>query len=406
LSTENAKSYLSYQGADLHFGLFPMGLERFSQKYDKPVYIYDLEIVKSRFQKMKAALPGVGIYYAMKANSNLDILRALKTEGAKIDVVSRGEIARALEAGFAPQDIVFSGVGKTVKDLERAIELSIHQINVESAPELLRIAEMAKEKNRKVAIALRLNPNISIDTHPYIATGLHENKFGIELSVLPEIQGILQRHQDQIELKALSLHLGSQMLEFSGLREALQILKKVYKDLQSQFPSLQRFDFGGGLGINYETTDLMQEQQDLNSYAKVVLAELSELKAELQTEPGRWIVAHAGVLLAQVQYVKETPYRTFLVLDSGMNHLIRPALYQAHHQIFSLRLRGSGQKVYDVVGPICESADFFAKERRLAECFQNDFLVIADAGAYGYSMANTYNLQDLPSEFSFFSRKS
>jgi diaminopimelate decarboxylase len=399
--SNDLKSYLGYQGGELHFGLHPRPLRDFTQGYSRPTYIYDIDIIRTRFQKMKKALNGVGIYYAMKANSNLELLKVLKSEGSKIDVVSGGEIDRALQAGFTPDDIVFSGVGKTVRDLSRAMELSIYQINVESIPELLRIIELAGAKNSKVAIALRLNPNISIDTHPYIATGLHENKFGIELSVLPEIQKILQTHNDRIELRALSLHLGSQMLEFSGLREALRILKPVYKDLQIKFPSLQRFDFGGGLGINYETTDLFKEQQDLDSYAKVIFEELSDLKAELQTEPGRWIVAHAGVLLTQVQYVKETPYRTFLVLDSGMNHLIRPALYQAEHQILPLNICGSGRKAYDVVGPICESADFFAKNRELNEAQQNDFLVLADTGAYGFSMASVYNLQDLPEEILF-----
>lgn len=408
MSEQSRNSFLSYKNDELNFGLFPQPISRWTKNYQGPTYLYDLAIIKDRYLKMKNALQGVDLYYAMKANSNLEILKTLQNAGCKIDVVSLGEIERALQAGFRPQDVVFSGVGKTIKELSKAIDLSIHQINVESFAELVRITEIAQSKKTKVSIALRLNPNISIDTHPYIATGLHENKFGIELSVLEEIKKFLLENKQHISLKGISLHLGSQMLEFSGLREALQILKKVYVDLKKDFSELNRFDFGGGLGIHYEKTDLRQEELLLNEYAQVIQSELSELAdlgAELQSEPGRWLVAHAGLLLTEVQYLKPTPYKNFIVVDSGMNHLLRPALYEAFHQIFSSRENSDRpMKSYDVVGPICESADFLGKSRLLHECQAGDFLAIADAGAYGFSMANTYNLQALPQEITFDSK--
>ncbi len=398
-------SYFKYTGNELHFGLNPKSLSAWTKSYQGPAYIYDLAIIADRYSKMKSALKGVDLYYAMKANSNIEILKFLQKMGCKIDVVSLGEIERALQAGFAAKDIVFSGVGKTVKEISNAIDLSIHQINVESLAELVRICEIAKSKNKQVAIALRLNPNISIDTHPYIATGLHENKFGIELSVLEEIKKFLLQNRQHLSLKGISLHLGSQMLEFSGLREALQILKKVYLDLKLQYPELHRFDFGGGLGIHYESTDLKKEEFLLAEYAQVIHQELSPLGAELQSEPGRWLVAHAGLLMTEIQYLKPTPYKNFIIVDSGMNHLLRPALYEAYHQIYSTR-ENSDKPVnsYDVVGPICESADFFGKSRSLHETQAGEFLVIADTGAYGFSMANTYNLQSLPQEIVFDSR--
>jgi diaminopimelate decarboxylase len=351
---------------------------------------------------MKSALPGAEIFYAMKANPNLQVMATLKNAGAKVDVVSRGEIRRALEAGFEPTDIVYSGVGKTEREINEALFLGIYQINVESIPELQRIASLVRAKSTKAAIALRLNPNIDINTHPYIATGLNENKFGMELIQLAEIESLLQLNSDCLSLVGISLHLGSQMMEFSGFREALRILNPIYKNLQAKFPTLQRFDIGGGLGVYYQGQHLRAEEALLAEYAQIVKEETANLNCQLQMEPGRWIVSHAGALLSQVQYVKVTSMKTFLVLDSGMNHLVRPALYEAYHEIYTVKKSSNAKmKVYDIVGPICESADIFAKGRSLPECKEGDFVVIADAGAYGYSMANTYNLQDLPGEICF-----
>ncbi|WP_374080100.1 diaminopimelate decarboxylase [Bdellovibrio bacteriovorus] len=363
----------------------------------RPIYVYDLDFISQRYQAMKRALGPTRLFYAVKANPNVEILQRLKRLGAGADVVSLGEIKRALESGFSVQDIVYSGVGKTRHEITEALKLGIYQINVESLPELERIGSLAKSMGKKASVALRLNPDIDIKTHPYIATGLKDNKFGMELSLIPELVKCLKSHEDSIELVGVSLHLGSMMMEFSGYKEALQILKKIYVDLQKQFPTLKRFDFGGGLGIFYDRLDLELEESLLRDYAKITLETLSDLNCELQSEPGRWLVGHCGALITQVQYIKKTSAKTFLVVDSGMNHLIRPSLYEADHLILPLVKSQENMKA-DVVGPICESSDFFAKDRTLGKVSEGDFVAVMDSGAYGYSMASVYNLQELPLE--------
>lgn len=365
--------------------------------YMRPIYVYDLDFIAQRFQAMAKALKNVRLFYAMKANSNPGVLSKLKSLGAGADVVSLGEIKRALECGFQPQDIVYSGVGKTKFEISEALKLGIYQINVESLPELERIGKLAREMGKKAQVALRLNPDVDIKTHPYIATGLKDNKFGMELSLIPALISCLKNYADSISLVGVSLHLGSQMLEFSGYEEALQKLKKVYLDLKKDFPELKKFDFGGGLGIFYDRVDLALEESLLQQYAKITLETLSDLNCELQSEPGRWLVAHCGALITQVQYIKETSAKTFVIVDAGMNHLIRPSLYEASHRIEPL-LKGTSAMVADVVGPICESSDFFAKDRSLTTVKEGDFLAVMDSGAYGYSMASVYNLQELPLE--------
>ena len=369
-------------------------LQNTVDSYSGPAFIYDLDLVQNRFQALSENLPGVQIHYAMKANANHQILKHLKSLGSHVDVVSGGELICALECGFKPRDVIFSGVAKTKKEIEQAIQKGIHQINVESLAELKRIIQISTQLNKKISIALRLNPDIEIKTHKYIATGLLENKFGLEFSLLPEIISII-KSQSLVELAGISLHLGSQMLEFSGLQAALKKTKEVFLNLQKELKTCQRFDFGGGLGVLYEEINPEKELSLLQEYAKIIRAELSDLKnTELQTEPGRWLVAHSGILICQVQYIKTTSQKVFMMIDSGMNHLVRPSLYEAYHWMGPHILKSNQtEKVYDVVGPICESSDFFAKARKLPELQENDILVIADCGAYGASMSSDYNLQ-------------
>lgn len=388
---------MEYINNELCMGPFQKKLLPLCANYMRPIYVYDLDFLAQRYEKMSRALKDVQIYYAMKANSNPEVLQKLKKLGAGADVVSLGEIKRALECGFMPEDIVYSGVGKTRYEISEALRLGIFQINVESLPELRRIAHIARDMKRKAAVALRLNPDIDIKTHPYIATGLKDNKFGMELSLIPALSACLKEYQDCLELTGVSLHLGSQMLEFAGYQEALWRLKKVYLSLKEEFASLRRFDFGGGLGIFYDRHELDLEEELLTDYAKITLETLSDLDCELQSEPGRWLVAHCGVLLTQVQYLKETSAKKFLIIDAGMNHLIRPSLYEAQHLIYPL-IKKHGGLVCDVVGPICESSDFFAKNCSITNVEEGDFLAVVDSGAYGYSMASTYNLQELPLE--------
>lgn len=393
------KSYLRYENQELTFGLKQSRLFSFCKDYKKPTYIYDLGIIKERVELMQMHLKSTKIFYAMKANANKDILKFLKTLNIGIDVVSSGEIVRAIDCGFTGQDMVFSGVGKTIQEIEFAIDQQIYQINVESYPELVRISEIAGAKNKTVAVALRVNPNIEIDTHPYIATGLHENKFGIDQENLDICLQYLEKNKDTLKFQGVSLHLGSQMTDLSGFKDALKLLKPEFVKMKNRFPELKAFDFGGGLGVHYHQSDLAKEENLLIEYSKIVFDELGDLDCELQSEPGRWIMAHAGVLLMQCQYIKETPNKKFLIVDSGMSHLMRPTLYQAYHEIYPLkRHRDRLTEQYDVVGPICESSDFFAKNRSIEECKQGDFLVVADVGAYGYSMSSDYNLKEKPVE--------
>lgn len=397
------KTHLQYQKAnpqnplqELHFN--GKSLKALCAQYTSPMFIYDLDLVQNRFQALQSAWPQVQIHYAMKANSHTEVLKKLKTLGSRADVVSGGELKKALAAGMTPRDIIFSGVAKTKAEIELAIATQIHQINVESLPELERIVALANKMQKPISLVLRLNPDIEIKTHKYIATGLIENKFGIEISRIPELLQIFSRSQ-WVTLAGVSLHLGSQMLEFSGLQEALKKIKVIFKDLQKKNPQCQRFDFGGGLGILYDEINPEKELQMLQSYIAVVKSELSDLPGvELQTEPGRWLLAHAGILLCQVQYIKKTTQKNFVIVDSGMNHLLRPTLYESYHWIAPWQLAAKPEVTVDVVGPICESSDFFAKARKLPELSQDDFLIIADCGAYGASMSSDYNLQDRAQE--------
>ncbi|MGZ3768880.1 MAG: diaminopimelate decarboxylase [Bdellovibrio sp.] len=388
---------MEYINNELHFGPFKKPLLPLCANYARPIYAYDLDFIALRYQTLSRALRGVKLFYAVKANPNFEVLSKFKSLGAGADVVSLGEIKRALESGFEVNDIVYSGVGKTRHEISEALKLGIYQINVESLPELKRVGELAKAAGKKASVALRLNPDIDIKTHPYIATGLKNNKFGMELSLIPQLVSCLKEFPESLKLVGISLHLGSQMLEFAGYKEALNKLKKVFVNLQNDFPTLRRFDFGGGLGIFYDRLDLELEQSLLNDYAQITLETLGDLKCELQSEPGRWLVGHAGVLIAEVQYIKETSAKKFVILDSGMNHLIRPSLYEAEHTILPLIKKEETVKV-DVVGPICESSDFFAKDITMNAVAEGEFVAILDAGAYGYSMASVYNLQELPLE--------
>lgn len=393
-----AKLYLQYEKQKLVLGPQKKSLEALTKNYEKPVYAYDLDILKERFGLLQKALPGVQVYYAMKANFHPEILKALHLMGSGADVVSGGEIRAASEAGFKASEMIYSGVGKTHKEIRQALDLDIRQINVESISELRRIATIAREMKKKARVVFRLNPDVSIETHPYIATGLHNNKFGMAFTDLPELKSVLHANSEFVDFRGVSLHLGSQMHNLSGFKDALLLLRPVYEELQKEFPSVDTFDIGGGLGIYYEEQALEAEEKLLQEYAAIVFDVLKGLNAKLQTEPGRWIVGHAGVLITQVQYLKQTSVKNFVIVDTGMHHLVRPTLYGAHHRVWTMAEGAATMKKYDVVGPICESGDFLASDRLLPEIQEGDFVVIADVGAYGYVMRSDYNLQDPPAE--------
>lgn len=404
--SQTSPNTLHYVDDVLHWGKDCNLSQWQEQAGEAPVFLYNLSGIKHRYQQMRVAWGCVSssskIFYAMKANSFPEILSLFKQLGSGIDVVSAGEIQRAVQCGFSGKDIIFSGVGKSKSEIEFAIDAELYQLNVESLPELHRVAEISLRKKKSIPIVLRMNPNVDVKTHPYIATGLSENKFGIEISLWPEIKSLLKLHP-QLQLLGLSLHLGSQMLEFSGFAAALRWAKDFFLQMKREFPTVHRFDVGGGLGILYEKQDFPAEEKFLSDYVDVAQSELKDLlqdpSLEIQSEPGRWLVAHSGVLLTEIEYLKETPQKKFLIVNAGMHLLLRPALYQAYHRILPLHLNvGRPSKVYDVVGPICESSDFLAKNRQLPDCHAGEVLVIADVGAYGAAMSSNYNLQKKPFE--------
>lgn len=394
------KEFLAYKNEQLVYfdGANEFLLSQLTRNYQRPLFFYSLNFIRARAQQMQSALNGARLFYALKANSHPEIVKLFKGQNIGIDVVSGGEIRHAIKCGFTYGDLVYSGVGKSKSELELAISSDIYQINVESIPELQRIGEISTKIGKKANVAFRINPDISIKSHPYIATGLKDNKFGIDTGQLNDVLAVSKKFQNNLSIKGISLHLGSQMMEFGSLKDSLAKLKPLFLDVRAQFPECHRFDFGGGLGIYYEKQDLLAEAQLLKDYAAVVFSELDELKRtipdlEIQSEPGRWLVGHGGVLLSQVQYVKKTPHKEFVIIDSGMNHLLRPSLYEAYHGIQSLRM-SSVEKKYDIVGPICESSDFFGKDRTLFEVKADDFIVVRDCGAYGATMSSDYNLQE------------
>ena len=287
-------------------------------------------------------------------------------------------------------------MAKTRDEIQQCLKAGIRQFNIESSSELRRIGEISASFGRKVPVVFRINPDVDAKTHPYISTGFKENKFGMEQTQIAKCFEILKEFP-HLQLSGVSSHIGSQLMEFSAVREALQMQRKVFESWRDMGFPVQAFDVGGGVGIDY-ALDASTDVQWIESYCQVLKEELAGLEAQIQFEPGRFLVARSGALLTQVQYIKQTPDRNFLICNAGMNHLIRPALYEAEHRIMPLK-KGSGTVMKaDVVGPVCESSDFLGKDRDFQGVQEGDWLLVADAGAYGASMASTYNLFALPRE--------
>lgn len=368
-----------------------------------PVYVYDIDNVVKRFGLLKASLEAAGplrhtIHYAMKANSHPRILKTLADLGAGVDTVSGGEVRLAIEAGVPANRIILSGVAKTEKEIEYALKNEIKQINVESPQELLRIAAVAERLGQKANVAFRMNPDVDPKTHPYITTGFRENKFGMDDTFLPELIQILRDHPDSLKLRGVTQHIGSLLFDLDVMREAIEKTIRIHHRLVKEGFAPDRLDIGGGLGIRYETADEQNELELVRQYGKMVREAIKGLDVELLTEPGRMIVGRCGLLIGEVQYIKKAPAKTFAILDTGMHHLLRPALYGAKHRIVPLIERAGAKQNYDIAGPICESSDILAKEVQLTELHQGDRVGIADAGAYGFVMASRYNAHELPRE--------
>ena len=361
-----------------------------AKKQGTPIYVYDLKSLRKRLSFFQKHISPAHLHYAMKANSHPDILKIFVEESAGVDVVSGGEIKLALKAGFKGQDIVFSGVGKTKEEIELGLKSRILQFNVESVSELKRVAQISRQKNKKAPVAFRLNPEVNIESHPYIRTGLGQHKFGLQVEQIPLLKEVLKKHPSHLELKGLTIHIGSQIQELRALKSAILKLKSLYKDLQKEY-DLKTFDVGGGLGVDYKSYDLNKDLRMIKEYGAFLKQVSKGLKTRILTEPGRILIARFACLIGEVQYLKSHAHKNFVILNTGMHHFMRPALYQAWHNIWPLQKRAGETKMYDVAGPVCESADIIGRERVFSGLREGDFMAILDTGAYGAVLMNHYN---------------
>ncbi len=357
-----------------------------------PFYLYSETAVRGQLRDLKQALAAAGvdplICYSLKANPNLAIIRALLEEGAGADVVSEGELRRALAAGVPPEKIVFAGVGKTNQEMRAGLEAGILQFNVESGDELARLNDIAEQLGRKAPVALRVNPDVDARTHAKITTGTSENKFGIDIALAPEVMRRAAA-MDNISLEGLAVHIGSQLTDLSPYAAAFDRLAALFQSAREAGHDLKRLDLGGGIGIDYREA----ASPDFLAYAEIVKSTVGHLDIPLIFEPGRAIVGNAGVLVSRVLYAKQGVERRYLILDAAMNDLIRPTLYDAWHDIVPVSEPKPGATLLpqDVVGPVCETGDIFAEQRPLPELVPGDLVTICAAGAYGATMSSLYN---------------
>ena len=364
-------------------------LETIAEQAGTPSYVYSGDAIRENYRAYDRALAGLehDIHYAVKANSSLGILSLLAEEGAGFDIVSGGELYRVLKAGGDPSRVVFSGVGKTGEELRYALEQGTGRFNCESDGELRLLRELAAQVGRKPEVSLRVNPDIDAETHPYIATGLREHKFGIGLA---EAERIYRQAAElhPLRLNGIGCHIGSQIFNIGAFAEALQRVLELAGRLRGFGVPIEALDLGGGLGVEYETG---KQSPSIADYGRMLCAALAGANFRLSIEPGRSIVGQAGVLLTRVLYRKAGEGKVFAIVDAAMNDLIRPALYRAHHEVLPVRRGGRPVELTDVVGPVCESGDFLAKGRAMPRAEPGDLLAIATTGAYGFVLASNYN---------------
>ena len=392
-----ARSIMPYarSGGELQVDGVP--LARIADAVGTPAYVYSWPIVRDRYAELESALDGTGqrICYSVKANGNLALLARLAKLGAGFDIVSGGELERVLRAGGDPARVVFSGVGKSVEDIDFGIKCGIDAFNVESASELDRIESRARVIGRRARVSIRVNPDVDAHTHPYIATGLKENKFGVP----PQVALALYRRAaacPDLQVVGIACHIGSQISQVEPFQEALSGLLDLVDALGKFGVAIEHLDIGGGFGIVYQD----EAPLDLSALGDVLRATLGRRPVKLYVEPGRLLVAEAGVLLTRVEYLKTAPapgYRNFAVVDAAMNDLIRPALYSAWHAVEAVAERSTPTRRWNVVGPVCETGDFLALDRELSLA-EGDLLAIREAGAYGSSQSSNYNTRPRPPE--------
>jgi diaminopimelate decarboxylase len=389
-----ADAGLERRGKSLHLG--SVSLSDVAREVGTPVYVYHADAIRHRYRTLDSAMASLPhrICFAVKANSNLAVLRLLSELGAGADIVSLGEMARALAAGFSPNAIVFSGVGKTAEELKAAVKARVGHLNVESREELELLGRIAEEEQAPVKVGFRVNPDVTTDTHPYISTGKSGIKFGLPTDQVLLAAEYVLRHP-RLELTTIAMHLGSQLVETEPYLEGINRLLELVEQLrQAGVSTLEVIDIGGGLGIRYAE----EHSVDPGDFAEAIIPRLQATGLTLYLEPGRFLVGSAGVLLTRVLYRKHSGGKEFVIVDAGMNDLVRPSHYQAYHEIVELEERDRPPSRADVVGPVCETGDFLALDRRLPGLQPGDALAILGAGAYGFVMASNYNSRPRPAE--------
>ena len=369
-------------------------ISNIAKNYKTPIYCYSLKRIEDNIRNLKNYFKKINplICYAVKANSNLGILKEIKKNNLGADVVSGGELMKALKAGINPKKIVFSGVGKITEEIEYAINKNILLINAESKSEIIEIEKIAKKKKKVVNIGIRLNPNTDAKTISQISTGKKENKFGVNQKVFLQLVNIVKKSKN-LNLRCLSVHIGSQILSHKPYQKMLKIINKTIKLSNYNF---EYIDLGGGMGIDYNHD---RSKLDLSKYSKEIEKFLKKNNCKIIFEPGRSVVGNSGILITKVIYIKEGFKKDFIILDAAMNDLIRPALYGAKHKIIPLnKINKRSKKSYEFVGPICESTDTFTTIKNYQKLKEKDFLIICDVGAYGMSLASNYNVRPKPLE--------
>ncbi|MAU86447.1 MAG: diaminopimelate decarboxylase [Rhodobiaceae bacterium] len=378
---------IEYKNNQLH--IEKINIQELSNSNQTPFYCYSEESIINQYDGLYSAFDmDIKIFYAMKANSNLSIIKLLLNKGSGIDVVSGGEIERAISAGAKGKDIIYSGIGKTDEELNYAIESKVHCINVESQSELIRINDISKSLGVKQNIAIRINPDVDAKTHIKITTGMAENKFGIEYDYTESIYKIAADLKN-INIAGISVHIGSQITSLKPFKKAYTIMYDIIKNLRSIGHKIDHVDLGGGLGVSYTTEENIPTFKE---YANLIQSIFGNADIKVYIEPGRLLVANSGLLITKVTDVKTTTQKTFIIVDAAMNDFIRPTLYGSYHEILPIKNNlGTSNKVYDIVGPICETGDYFAKNRKMNSVKIGSIIAIKSVGAYGSVQSSNYN---------------
>jgi diaminopimelate decarboxylase len=372
-----------------------INFKELANRYKTPLYIYDLDYMSAQYQELKEAFRGRKsiLAYAVKANSNLSVVKHFADLGSGADCVSIGEVRRAFLAGVPSYKIIFSGVGKNDDEIREAIQKDILYINVESEAELGRVELIAKELDTTARISVRVNPNIDPKTHPYISTGLHDNKFGVDLDSAKRMY-IKANNSENLDPVGIHFHIGSQLTELEPIYESAAIVADLVRSLSTIKIELKFFDIGGGIGVRYDDEVTIKPYD----YAQSILGALKGLDLTVICEPGRFLTANAGYFVSKVLYEKKNGEKRFVVVDGAMNDLLRPSLYSAYHKIEAITQSKSEETPADIVGPVCESGDFFAKDYKLPHLEHNDLIVVHSAGAYGFGMGSNYNTRGRSAE--------